>query len=304
MANLRKVLLLGGCGFVGRAVARRFGVERVAASYHRPPSAGADRWPPGSFRFDAATQDLLEVVPDLSPYSHAVVLLGDTKLNSCFNDQAKSYALNVVGIRRVLDRLREHDVFPVFTSTEAVFDGRRGNYDESDAPNPLNVYGRQKVEVERYLIDHFTDSLVLRLAMVYGDAPGDGSLPTDWAGKLHRGEPFTCAHDNRCSPIHVDDCAASIAALIERGCRGIYHVAGTRAVSRCEIADLLIDEAVRCGSKPPDVKRCSIDDFKLPEPRPHDVSLNAAKCIAATGVVPRDVADACRTLIRRTFGVE
>jgi dTDP-4-dehydrorhamnose reductase len=288
-------LLLGGSGFIGRAIAARLGPERVAVSHHRRPIAGG-------IPFDAATDDLADVIADPTPFSHAVILLGDTKLNSCFNDQARSQALNVVGIQRVLDRLRQWNIVPVFTSTEAVFDGRRGNYDESDAPNPLVVYGRQKVEVEKYLAAHFSEYLLLRIAMVYGDVPGDGTLPTDWAEKIRRGEPFTCAEDNRAASIHVDDCAASIVELIDRGCRGIYHVAGTRSVSRCEMADWLIDEAVRCGAVPPNVKRCSIDDFKLPEPRPHDVSLNSAKCVAATGITPRDAAEACRLIMRRCLG--
>jgi dTDP-4-dehydrorhamnose reductase len=91
--------------------------------------------------------------------------------------------------------------------------------------------------------------------------------------------------------------------LLRRECRGTYHVAGTRAVSRCELADLLLAEAARIGAAPPTVRRCSIDDFNTPEPRPHDVSLNPAKCIAATGIVPRDVADSCRLVVRRTFGL-
>lgn len=296
MPILRKVLLLGGSGFVGRAVAERLGLDGVTITYHRRPC-------PGGIRFDAATEDLNDVIPELSSFSHAVVLLGDTKLNSCFADQARSHALNVVGICRALDRLRERDVVPVFTSTEAVFDGRRGNYDEADAPNPLVVYGKQKVEVENYLAETFSHYLLLRPAMVYGDVPGDGTLLTDWAAKIRRGEPLTCAYDNRSAPIHVEDCAAMIVELLRRDCDGIYHVAGPRSVSRCDLADLLVAEAVRCGGAAPSVKRCSIDDFTLPEPRPHDVSLNSAKCIAATGVQPRDVAVACRTIVHRTFGI-
>jgi len=296
MPNFRKVLLLGGSGFIGRAVAARLGLDRVMTTYHRRPI-------PGGIRYDAATTDLADVVADPSIFSHAVVLLGDTKLNSCYADQARSHALNVVGICRALDRLREWRIVPVFTSTEAVFDGRRGNYDETDAPNPLVVYGKQKVEVERYLAETFAHYLLLRPAMVYGVVPGDGTLLTDWAEKIRRGEALTCAHDNRSAPIHVDDCAAMLVELLRRDCGGIYHLAGPRSVSRCDLFDLLAAEAILCGAAAPSVKRCSIDDFTLPEPRPHDVSLNAAKCIAATGVVPRDVADACRTIVRRTFGV-
>jgi dTDP-4-dehydrorhamnose reductase len=296
MRNLRKVLLLGGSGFVGRAIAARIGVDQVAITYHRRPC-------PGGVRFDAAADDLKDVVTDHALFSHAVVLLGDTKLNSCFADQVRSHALNVVGICRVLDRLSEWNIVPVFTSTEAVFDGRRGDYDESDSPNPLVVYGKQKVEVEQYLTRKFSRFLLLRLANVYGEVSGDGTLLTDWADKIRRGETLTCAHDNRAAPIHVDDCAAMIVELMRRDCNGIYHVAGPRSVSRCDLVDLLAAEAIQCGSIPPSIKRCSIDDFQLPEPRPHDVSLNSAKCVAATGVQPRDVAEACRTIIHRTFGV-
>jgi len=294
MPSTQKVLLLGGSSFIGRALAKRLGADRVAATFHGRPMEGG-------LPFDAATDDLADVVRDPGEFSHAVILLGDTKLNSCFADPAKSRALNVVGIGRVLDRLLQWNVVPVFTSTEAVFDGRKGNYEEHDAPSPLVEYGRQKVEVECRLLNDFSRFLLLRLAMVYGDTPGDGSLPTDWAAKIRRGEPLTCAHDNRSAPIHVDDVAASIAALIDRDCSGLFHVAGLQAVSRCELLDLLVREAVACGGVEPSIRRCSIDDFTLPEPRPHDVSLNPAKCISATGVTPRSLAESCRLIVQRTF---
>jgi len=294
MPQTPKVLLLGGSSFIGRALASRLGGDRVATTFHGRPVVGG-------LAFDAAADDLADVVRNPQEFSHAVVLLGDTKLNSCFADPAKSRSLNVVGIGRVLDRLRQWNIVPVFTSTEAVFDGRKGNYDEHDAPNPLVEYGRQKVEVERRLTADFPHFLLLRLAMVYGDAPGDGSLPTDWAAKIRRGESLTCAHDNRSAPIHVDDVAASIAALIDRGCNGIFHVAGLQTVSRCELLDMLVREAVARGGVEPPIRRCSIDDFTLPEPRPHDVSLNPAKCVAATEVTPRSLGEVCRIIMQRTF---
>jgi dTDP-4-dehydrorhamnose reductase len=178
-----------------------------------------------------------------------------------------------------------------------VFDGARGHYDEADPPAPIFSYGRQKAEAERLLQTTCDDYLLLRLAMVCGSEPRDGTLLVDWAERLRAGTPIACAVDFGGSPIYVDDVVDSILALIRGGCRGVYHVAGERSYSRSELLDLLLAEAARhgCPCVSP-IKRCSIDDFGLPEPRPHDISMRPAKCIAATGVRPRSMESVCRQI--------
>jgi len=78
----------------------------------------------------------------------------------------KSKALNVDSIKRILNRLKEWEIKPIFASSEFVFDGKKGNYKETDEVNPILLYGKQKVAIEDYIQSQFKDYLIFRLAKV------------------------------------------------------------------------------------------------------------------------------------------
>ncbi|MBW2619611.1 MAG: sugar nucleotide-binding protein [Deltaproteobacteria bacterium] len=292
--DIKRVIILCASGFIGQALYRRFGREGVVAAYYsRPVEDG--------FYFNARETRLADVIADPERISHAIILLGDTKPESCAADPIRSKELNVEGIKRILDQLREWSITPIFASTEVVFDGTRGGYTEDDPVSPTLVYARQKVEIEEYIADGFENYLIARLALVYGTTPEDGTLLTSWAAAINRGQPLACAYDYFSSPIHVDDVAEAIQALIRADRRGIYHLAGPKAYSRCQLLDLLLAETQQRGLDLPPVRRCSINDFEVTEPRPLDVSLKNGKLVHDTGFRPRELASACREVADRVF---
>lgn len=294
MKSDRSILLLGGSSYVGRHIRRWLGDRSVIATYHSTPI-------PDGVKFDALTMNLREIVTDPLKISHAVVLLGNTKPDACHSDPQRSHALNIAAMQRMLMQLREWRICPVFTSTEAVFDGQKGDYVETDRAAPILVYGRQKLEIEKFIQSQFQHYLVVRLALVCGWQMGDGTLLTQWAEKIRDRQPIACATDFRCSPIHADDAAASISALIERDCHGLFHIAGPEGLTRCELLDLLLTEAGSRGRELPPVSRRSIRDFPTREPRPLDISMRPDKCILATGVLPRRMIAVCREIAEKAF---
>jgi len=293
MAGGDGILVLGASSYVGRGLMRRLGPERALGSYHSSPL-------PGGFRFDATRDDLASRIDEPSRFSHAVLLLGETQPDRCVARPEASQALNVDAVCAVVDQLDAWDIVPVFTSTEFVFDGARGNYREDDPPAPVLLYGRQKLAVERDLQQRGRPHLILRLAKVYGDAPGDGTLFADWLEAIEHGRPIRCATDQAFSPVHVDDVAAAIALAIERRLTGLYHLSGNRRFRRIELLQTFLKAYERrSGRADLRLSTCSIHDFELPEPRPVDVSLVADKLVAATGMAFRDPAEACISLLER-----
>jgi dTDP-4-dehydrorhamnose reductase len=233
--------------------------------------------------------------------SHAVVLLGDTKPESCAADIQQSHAVNVESIKSVLGQLSAWGVKPVFTSTESVFDGTQGGYAESDTPYPILTYGRQKVEIEEYLQERFEEFLIARLALTFGSLPGDGTIFTGWLDSIEAEETVRCAYDQVCSPIHIDDLVEALVRLIELDCNGIFHVAGPKAHSKLQLFQILLAELGDDLSVEPKVVPCSIHDFKVLEKRPLNVSMRPDKLVDATGVNISDVHAACREMVRSRF---
>jgi dTDP-4-dehydrorhamnose reductase len=288
--NGGKILVVGGSSRIGACFLRHSEPGRVIATYHHRPHAGG-------IVFDAARQRLEDVDLPLSQISHALILFAVPDPDRCLADPEKARNLNVSATLAVVDTLISHGIVPVFMSSEAVFDGEKGDYREEDVANPISYYGRLKLEVEQHMAD--TEALTLRISRVVGTTPGDGTMFTNWLSQLQRGDSIVCAGDQRFSPIHEDDVAEAIQRLIEHRCRGLYHVCGPEGLTRLAMLALLVERFKQSGGRmTARVESCSIDDFPTPERRPRDVSMSCKKLVDATGFTPRNVSAICQEMVR------
>jgi dTDP-4-dehydrorhamnose reductase len=128
-------------------------------------------------------------------------------------------------------------------SSDLVFDGvKREPYLESDAPGPLNAYGRAKLEAERSVGAHAPDALVIRTAAFFG--PWDRhNFVTAALAALRRGERFRAADDQIVSPTYVPDLVNAALDLLFDGESGIWHVANQGQLSWAELAMQAADAA-------------------------------------------------------------
>jgi dTDP-4-dehydrorhamnose reductase len=127
----------------------------------------------------------------------------------------------------------------IHISTDLVFDGtKREPYTEDDEPNPLDDYGRSKLEAERRVFDLHPDALVVRTSLLVGrEQPGRQERAALEAARGERDMVFY--EDEWRSPILVSDVAAALLELAETEVAGILHVAGAEAVNRYELACMI-----------------------------------------------------------------
>ncbi len=282
------ILILGASGYIGRQLAAAYEPAEYVGTYRSHPVAD-------SIYFDATTMRLENTLPRDADFSHAVVLFANPDIDSCKQQLPQSYELNVRGTKVVIDSLQKLGIKPVFISSEQVFNGKRGGYSELDAPDPVNVYGQQKLELEEYLAEQGGDYAVLRFAKVFGTDPSDKTIFSGWLRQIRRGEEIRCARDQVFSPIHVQDVVALIQAAIRQDLSGIFHVANVESFSRIEMLRILIE---RYG-QPAKVQECSIHDFDFLDNRAEDVSLLPHKLLGATGLSTRTISSCCEELISR-----
>ena len=291
-------MILGGSGFIGRHLCQRLGSDLSVATYNLNPASGM-------IRFDSLTMDLNRLLDRMDGISHAVILLGDVEPNSCFRNVKRSYALNVESIKRIIDVLNERDIRCVFTSSHLVFDGKKGDYVEEDTPNPILLYGLQKVEIEEYIKKNCFEYTIFRVDKVYGSTPKDKTFFTNWVDALMGGQMIIkCAADQRFSPIWVQDVVTSIHSVIEKDLHGLYHLSGPNSLLRTELLEMLIAALKAQMEIKVKVIPCSIHDFDLPEKRPVDVSMKPDKLIKHTGVVLHNPELICRRIIESYFSLE
>jgi dTDP-4-dehydrorhamnose reductase len=251
--------------------------------------------------FDVTRDDVAPLV-DEAEARCAVLLLGDTKPDSCVADPERSEEVNVRGMVRLVDRLAGLGVKPIFTSSEFVFEGEKGDYLETDPAEPVLLYGAQKLAVERHLRERCPDHAILRLAKVYGQTPGDGTFFTGWAEALRQGTTaMRCAADQRFSPVLVDDVVEGVVRAARRDLQGTYHLGGPEGRSRIELLEMLLAACARRTSRRMEVEPCSIHDFDLPEKRPLDVSMRVDAIVDALDLELHGPAQMCEVIAERCF---
>jgi dTDP-4-dehydrorhamnose reductase len=165
------------------------------------------------------------------------------------------------------------DIPFIFFSSDLVFDGRKGNYVETDPVGPLSIYAETKIAAEQVVLANPRHT-VIRTSLNGGTSPrGDSGfneqLRRDWqAGKV----PKFFVDEFRC-PIPAVATARAVWELLNCGATGLFHIAGAERLSRLQIGEAL---AARYPELKPQFQASSLRQYSG-APRPPDTSLNSAK---------------------------
>ncbi len=180
----------------------------------------------------------------------------------------------------------------VFTSTDLVFDGARGNYSEDDLARPIMPYGMLKFEAENLVKVALPESIIVRPALMVGEW-GRFQRPAYECETLALGRPLTLYPDEWRSPVGVDDVAHAIWDLVSSEAEGVVHLGGPERMSRVELGRrvcrmygydaALIREAPRPNDRPPDVSMRSMRAAALLGWAPAPIG-SSALAAAAAGV--------------------
>jgi dTDP-4-dehydrorhamnose reductase len=161
----------------------------------------------------------------------------------------------------------------MFFSTDLVFDGCSGNYDESAPVNPLMVYAETKALAETIVLAN-PKHTVVRTSLNGGTSPaGNRSFNEQMRQAWHAGETLKLFTDEFRCPIPAVATARAVWELARQNRSGLYHVAGRGRLSRFEIGQLM---AARWRRLHPRLEPSSLNAHPG-QRRPHDTSLNCAK---------------------------
>ena len=161
----------------------------------------------------------------------------------------------------------------VFFSSDLVFDGRKGNYLETDATNPIHIYGETKLAAEEIVLKN-PRHLVVRTSLNAGvSRAGNRGFNEQLRLALQAGQGMTLFTDEFRCPIPAVETARAVWELADKSCAGLFHVAGAERLSRWQIGQLLVKRRPELAGK---IKPGSAKDFPGP-PRALDTSLNISK---------------------------
>jgi dTDP-4-dehydrorhamnose reductase len=168
----------------------------------------------------------------------------------------------------------------VHISTDAVFDGQKGNYLETDTPEPISVYARTKLSGEQIVLDSNPDALVLRVNFYGWSISGKRSLAEWFAFNLLDGKPIQGFTDILFCPMMVLDLTDIIVESVGLGLNGLYHCVGTQCMSKYDFGLAL---AHQFNFDPKLITPASVLDSGLSAVRSPNLTLATQKIISALG---------------------
>ena len=161
-----------------------------------------------------------------------------SRTKDCEQDPESARRINVEATAYLAQLSR--DISFIFLSSGEVFDGRIGWYGETDKPNPLNVYGRTKLEAEQAVLQN-PEHTVVRIVLTAGTSKtGNRSFVEDMSRAAKAGKEVTLYTDEFRCPLPAGVIARVIWELVDRRQPGLYHLGGSERLSRWEIGECLL----------------------------------------------------------------
>lgn len=270
MSGEPKILVLGASGFVGQQILQDWGDQAIGTHKNTLYK--------DTVYFDPLTMSIRQII-GVENCSHAVILYGEREPDVCWQQPEFTHMLNVESTKEVILDCFDLGIVPVFASSEMVFSGNKGMYEETDVPDPILLYGKYKVEVEQFLAETSENYIVFRLSKVMGFTKNDRSIFANWLVKLETNLTgvIQCAQDQYFSLIAVSDVSRLLRILIANRASGIFHFSNGIRYNRLVLLNMLLKEYEQKTQRTIIVEPVSINDFGLPEIRPLDLSMSSLR---------------------------
>lgn len=229
--------------------------------------------------FEVITADLLqpgrverlleEVQPDWVINCAALALV-----DACEADPNLANRLNVELPEKLALHVARGGARLVHLSTDAVFDGQKGNYTEQDSPNPLSTYARTKLAGEQAVRAHNPDAIIARVNLFGWSLSGKRSLAEWFFYNLQAGQRIKGFTDVFFCPLLVNDLAYILLHMLENGLKGLYHVVSRDCLSKYDFGVCLarrfsFDECL--------ITPASVSDGNLLAARSPNLTLSSAR---------------------------
>lgn len=290
----RRLLLTGATGFLGYNFLQQnlLAWEVIAATHQRPFSFSAINTVILNL---ADTNNIEHVFATIQPEA-VVHLAAIADTNFCENNETLAEQINV-NATVTLAKLCKAAAIPfLFTSTDLVFDGTKGNYAETDMTNPLNIYGKQKITAEKNVLEIYEAACVLRMPLMFGNGGAYAqSFMQPFLAKLKQGETLSLFTNEYRSAVGGNSAAKGILHALNNQWKGLYHLGAKEKLSRYEFGALLCETL---GIDKNLIAPALQADVKMAAPRPPDVSLNSDKAFLQ-GYKPLSVSAALAQLAKQ-----
>lgn len=203
------------------------------------------------------------------------------------------WKINVEGTSNIVNACKKYNKKLIFFSTDFIFDGKNGPYDEKETPednfDDISWYGITKIEGEKIIKDLLEDFIILRITYPYSPrSEGKGNMLTRLINLYKSGEMYPLYFDQHTTPTYIPDIPKAIKILLDKNQKGVFHVASPSLVSQFDFAKYATELSGISGPKQL-TQKSIFSDFKNKEfaKRPVLGGLKVSK-IRKLGFYPTD----------------
>ena len=266
---MKKILISGGSGFIdGHLIEIAKKKYKVFSTYHTNFIKGQSI---ETIQLDLSQQQDIKSLLDNTKPDIIIHTTAVSKPDFCEKNRNLAKLINVDATERLAYWAKENGTRFIFTSSDMVFDGKKGSYAEDDKVIPTSYYAETKVLCEQKITELHFNSVIVRVAWTYGfGITRNDAFFEKMVSAIKNNEPIRLFVDQFRTPIFVNNLAEAILELAENDYTGIINLSGGQRISRwdfglltCKILALSINN----------LKPGSMFNFPGAASRPQDISM-------------------------------
>ncbi|MGI9646897.1 MAG: SDR family oxidoreductase [Acidimicrobiia bacterium] len=230
-----RVLITGATGYLGTALAESIppGIDAILAGFSR-----------GTRPLDVTEPTSVAAALDRHRPNSVVHLAAVSTLAGAAGDPERATRVNVEGAGVVAAAARRAGARLVTLSSDVVFDGSSGPYHESSPANPINDYGRSKLEGEAAVLAAHPEALILRTTVLVGrDRAGRFPFSAFVLERAARGETIDLFENERRNFYPLTRAATAVWECATNDISGILHIGARSSASRYQFGRNLLEGA-------------------------------------------------------------
>lgn len=296
-----KILITGANGLLGQKLVslllQEKGVELIATA------RGEKRLPEleASYTYESLdVTDRKQVLTIVEKYKPNAIIhtAAMTNVDQCEAEKEACMVLNVDAVNYLIEACEKSDTFLLHLSTDFIFDGEDGPYDETAEANPVSFYGQSKLKAEELVINSNIKWAIARTVLVYGIAHDmSRSNIILWVkNSLENGKAIQVVNDQWRTPTLAEDLAMGCYLIVKNKAKGIFNISGKDMLTPYQMA---IKTADYFGLDKSLIKETDSTKFTQPAKRPPKTGFIIDKAVNQIGYNPRSFEEGIAILARQ-----
>lgn len=282
----KRILVFGSNGMLGQRTIKFYSdkvdIELLGSSVEdRPVYKNAEYVSCDITKRDQVKKVVFDFYPD-----YIINAAAYTNVDRSETEREAAWKLNVKAVEYLAETCRVLDSRLIHISSDYIFDGKKGPYEENAKPNPVGYYGRTKLASENALKISGSMHTIIRTNVLYGAAESRPDFVRWVVDSVRSGKQIRIVTDQINNPTFLDDLVQGINKVIEFNKLGVYNIGGREFLSRFKFTEIIadyfnLDKSLICP--------IVTEELNQPAPRPLRSGLLTLKAEIELGYKPTSI---------------